>query len=73
MNIKEHVTHMNLKELAEATYTQQQQTISRFCKKLGEKNFNDFRVHFGRNNSISNILYLIKSSIASFLQDSSKK
>lgn len=42
---KEDVIHMNLKELAEATYTSTA-TISRFCKKLGEKNFNDFRVHF---------------------------
>lgn len=41
---KEDVIHMNLKELAEATYTSTA-TISRFCKKLGEKNFNDFRVH----------------------------
>ena len=42
---KEDVIHMNLKELAEATYTSTA-TISRFCKKVGEKNFNDFRVHF---------------------------
>ena len=42
---KEDVIHMNLKELAEATYTSTA-TISRFCNKVGEKNFNDFRVHF---------------------------
>lgn len=42
---KEDVIHMNLKELAKATYTSTA-TISRFCKKVGEKNFNDFRVHF---------------------------
>ena len=41
---KEDVIHMNLKELAKATYTSTA-TISRFCKKVGEKNFNDFRVH----------------------------
>ena len=42
---KDDVIHMNLKELAKATYTSTA-TISRFCKKVGEKNFNDFRVHF---------------------------
>ena len=32
-------------DLAEITYTSPS-TISRFCKKLGEKSYNDFRIHF---------------------------
>ena len=66
---KEDVIHMNLKELAEATYTSTA-TISRFCKKLGEKNFNDFRVHFAeitQSQTFSTINFN-----KPFLQDSSK-
>ena len=47
---KEDVIHMNLKELAEATYTSTA-TISRFCKKLGEKNFNCINKRRMPNNS----------------------
>lgn len=44
---KEEVVKMNLKQLAQATYVSTA-TISRFCRKLGEKNYNNFRVHFDR-------------------------
>ena len=69
---KEDVIHMNLKELAEATYTSTA-TISRFCKKVGEKNFNDFRVHFAEitqsqtfstvnfNKPLKSVIILVKS------------
>lgn len=66
---KEDVIHMNLKELAEATYTSTA-TISRFCKKLGEKSFNDFRVHFAeitQSQTFSTINFN-----KPFLQDNSK-
>ena len=36
---------MRLVELAEATFTSTA-TISRFCKKLGEKNYNSFKINF---------------------------
>ncbi len=35
----------NFTDLAEITYTSPS-TISRFCKKLVEKSYNDFRIHF---------------------------
>ncbi|MGN1182294.1 MAG: MurR/RpiR family transcriptional regulator [Faecalibacillus sp.] len=44
---KDQVLNMNLNQLAEATYVSTA-TISRFCRKLGEKNFNDFKVHFAK-------------------------
>ena len=42
---KEEVANMRLVELAEATFTSTA-TISRFCKKLGEKNYNSFKINF---------------------------
>ena len=39
------VANMRLVELAEATFTSTA-TISRFCKKLGEKNYNSFKINF---------------------------
>lgn len=45
INNKEKVFDMKLVDLAEATYTSTA-TISRFCKKLGEKDYNSFRINF---------------------------
>lgn len=42
---KEEVADMKLVDLADATYTSTA-TISRFCKKLGEKDYNSFRMNF---------------------------
>lgn len=42
---KETIGDMRLVELAEATYTSTA-TISRFCRKLGEKNYNSFKINF---------------------------
>ena len=50
---KEEVANMNLNQLANATYVSTA-TISRFCRKLGEKNYNNFSkflVNFEKNNS----------------------
>lgn len=44
---KEDVANMNLNQLANATFVSTA-TISRFCRKLGEKNYNSFRVHFAK-------------------------
>lgn len=44
---KEEVANMNLNQLANATFVSTA-TISRFCRKLGEKNYNNFRVHFAK-------------------------
>lgn len=44
---KEKVLSMTLNQLADATYVSTA-TVSRFCRKLGEKNFNDFKVHFAK-------------------------
>ena len=37
--------YLKITDLAEITYTSPS-TISRFCKKLVEKSYNDFRIHF---------------------------
>lgn len=42
---KDSIVDLKITELAEITYTSPS-TISRFCRKLGEKNYNDFRIHF---------------------------
>ena len=42
---KDYIVDLKITDLAEITYTSPS-TISRFCKKLGEKNYNDFRIHF---------------------------
>ncbi len=42
---KDYIVDLKITDLAEITYTSPS-TISRFCKKLGEKSYNDFRIHF---------------------------
>ena len=42
---RDKVVTMKLTDLAKATYTSPS-TVSRLCRKLGEKNYNDFRLHF---------------------------
>ena len=42
---KDYIVDLKITDLAEITYTSPS-TISRFCKKLGEKNYNDFKIHF---------------------------
>ncbi|MGN1183266.1 MAG: MurR/RpiR family transcriptional regulator [Faecalibacillus sp.] len=41
---KEEIANLTITELANLTYSSPS-TISRFCKKIGERNYNDFRVH----------------------------
>ena len=55
---KEEVANMRLVELAEATFTSTA-TISRFCKKLGEKNYNSFKINFASSVLTSFKLMLI--------------
>lgn len=43
--IANYIVDLKITDLAEITYTSPS-TISRFCKKLGEKSYNDFRIHF---------------------------
>lgn len=43
--IANYIVDLKIIDLAEITYTSPS-TISRFCKKLGEKSYNDFRIHF---------------------------
>ncbi|MGN1181858.1 MAG: MurR/RpiR family transcriptional regulator [Faecalibacillus sp.] len=57
INNKEEVANMNLNQLAKATYVSTA-TISRFCRKLGEKNFNDFRVHFAKITQASDFTHV---------------
>ena len=54
---KENVVDLTITELAEITYTSPS-TISRFCRKLGEKSFNEFRIHLA-----SSIIGKYKSQI----------
>ena len=42
---KDIIVDLKITDLAEITYTSPS-TISRFFKKIGEKSFNDFRIHF---------------------------
>lgn len=42
---KDYIVDLKITDLAEITYTSPS-TISRFCKKLGKKSYNDFRIHF---------------------------
>ena len=42
---RDKVVTMKLTDLAKATYTSPS-TVSRLCRKLGEKSYNDFRLHF---------------------------
>lgn len=42
---KDYIVDLKMTDLAEITYTSPS-TISRFCKKLGGKSYNDFRIHF---------------------------
>lgn len=42
---KDNIIDLKITDLAEITFTSPS-TISRFCKKIGEKSFNDFRIHF---------------------------
>ena len=43
--IANYIVDLKITDLAELTYTSPS-TISRFCKKLVEKSYNDFRIHF---------------------------
>ena len=43
--IANYIVDLKITDLAEITYTSPS-TISRFCKKLVEKSYNDFRIHF---------------------------
>ncbi len=45
LNHKDDIVDLKITDLAEITYTSPS-TISRFCKKIGEKSYNDFRIHF---------------------------
>jgi len=54
---KDDIADLKITELAEFTYTSPS-TISRFCRKLGEKNYNDFRIHFA-----SSVIKEYKSNI----------
>lgn len=54
---KDNIADLKITELAEFTYTSPS-TISRFCRKLGEKNYNDFRIHFA-----SSVIKEYKSNI----------
>lgn len=42
---KDYIVDLKIIDLAEITYTSPS-TISRFCKKLGKKSYNDLRIHF---------------------------
>ena len=42
---KDYIVDLKITDLAEITYISPS-TISRFCKKIGEKSYNDFRIHF---------------------------
>lgn len=66
---KDMIVDMKITDLAEITYTSPS-TISRFCKKIGEKSYNDFRIHFA-----SSIIGEYKSKIdynRPFLNNDSK-
>ena len=42
---KDYIVDLKIIDLAEITYTSPS-TISRLCKKLGKKSYNDLRIHF---------------------------